>query len=381
VHFDVLECSPAVVMVRSFSQVVGRYCSHSGKTVITSSHGGDAARPLLVKQTAQAAICTMGARAGRLKSSLQMRIRAETNATLMIDSTMPVKLLPSVPINKEYGIGIHASVENGALLAITPCAHVPHLNAHTGLWTRYDLSPGASLVSVQLADLLHQTQRPPDVGGRYTTRTRVHHALPASKAPAPQVISMPPTWSADDSIPYVNESCAEPATSSCGLHFTAAPSWRCDWTYGRRFKGLVMGTKTTNVISSVVLAGPRAEAVVAAFRSLEGNATMHSALGLLGDSHVALQHVALDSGELIIARMGTERREDMHRLLHHCLQPLESHLGVAPYARMLNSQRTMTLPHALFHAAPFISDPSDLSDDFGFDDGTAVPTLHVQHGV
>jgi len=68
----------------------------------------------------------------------------------------------------------------------------------------------------------------------------------------------------------------------------------------------------------------------------------------------------------------------MHRLLHHCLQPLERHLGVEPYGRLLNSTRTVRLPHALFHAAPFIADP-EANNDFGMDDGVAAPTLHVQH--
>ena len=47
-------------------------------------------------------------------------------------------------------------MESGALLVITPDAHVPCREAHAGLWTRYDLSPSSSLVSVQLADLHEQ---------------------------------------------------------------------------------------------------------------------------------------------------------------------------------------------------------------------------------
>jgi len=359
---------------RTFSHLIGRVCASTGKTVISSSHGGQAARPQLLKETAKAAICTMGARNGRLSTSLQMRIQAETNSTLMVDSVMPVKLLPSTPADAEYGVGIHASVENGALLAITPCAHVPHLNAHTGLWTRYDLSPGASLVSVHLADLQYQAQRPPDVGGRYTTRTRVHHAINPLLQDEP---SNSPTWTDDSSIAYVNESCAQTAVSSCGLHFAPNPSWQCDWTYGRRFKGLVMGTRTTNVISSVLLAGPRADETVAAFRALNGDPSTHKALGLHGDVHVALQEVTRSTGDLVVVRMSTEHREDMHRVLHHCLQSLEAQLGVAPYARLLNSARTVQMAHVLFHATPFISDPA------GADLGEAQSSqgLHVQHGA
>ena len=363
----------------SFSHLTGRVCAATGKTVIATSHGGEAAHPQLVKQTATAAICTMGARGGRLKASLQMRIRAETNATLMIDSTMPVKLLPSTPADTEYGIGIHASAEKGSLLAITPCVHEPHLNAQTGLWTRYDLSPGASLVSVQLADLKYLTQRPPAVGGRYTTRTRVHHALAASgSVPHAEAIPLPSSWIAEDSIPYVNESCAEPSRSSCGLYLSAEPSWRDDWTYGRRFKGVVMGTKKTNVISSIILAGPRTEDVVASFRHLDSTRETHHALGLAGDVHVAVQDVKLSTGDLVVVRMGTEQREDMHRLLHHCLQPLIFQLGVAPYARMLNASRTANLPPGLSDALPFIA---ELESCDGRQHGSQSDRrgLHVQH--
>jgi hypothetical protein len=233
----------------------------------------------------------------------------------------------------------------------------------------------ALAVSVHLADLQYQAQRPPDVGGRYTTRTRVHHAINPLLRGSDNIEL--PSWSADESIAYINESCAQEAVSSCGLHFAASPSWHCDWTYGRRFKGLVMGTKTTNVISSVILAGPRAEEVVATFRALNGDPSTHKALGLHGDAHVALQDVKQSTGELVVVRMSTEHREDMHRMLHHCLRPLEEQLGVAPYARMLNSARTVQMGHVLFNATPFISDPAE----GGFDETRGSQGLHVQHST
>ena len=171
-------------MPPSFSAVTARVCAATGKTVIKAAHSGAAAaRPQLcaaakapstrlplpahrfLKASSQpalpaaAAICTMGARGGRLSESLELRIRAESGSTLMIDSTTPVRLSPASPAGTEYGIGIHAGVESSALLVITPDAHVPCREAHTGLWTRYDLSPSASLVSVQLADLHEQADR------------------------------------------------------------------------------------------------------------------------------------------------------------------------------------------------------------------------------
>jgi len=230
-------------------------------------------------------------------------------------------------------------------------------------------------VSVHLADLQYQAQRPPEVGGRYTTRTRVHRAInPLLREQKLDVTS--PSWTGDDSIGYVNESCTRPAVSSCGLHFSASPSWHCDWTYGRRFKGLVMGTKTTNVISSVILAGSRVEQVVETFRALNGNPSTHKALGLHGDAHMALQEVKQSTANLVVVRMSTEHREDMYRMLHHCLGPLEKQLGVAPYARMLNSAHTVQMGHVLFNATPFLSDPAEV----GFDEAHGTHGLHVQHG-
>ena len=71
------------------------------------------------------------------------------------------------------------------------------------------------------------------------------------------------------------DSRARTALSSCGLPFDARPSWSCDWTYGRRFQGLVMGTPTTNVIATVVMAGPRAQPVVRSFREIEGGGGLY----------------------------------------------------------------------------------------------------------
>jgi len=317
-------------------------------------------------------------------------------------------LLPSSS-SREFGIGLHCSVEDDSLLVITPDAHVPHLDAHTGLWTRYDLSPQASLVSVQLADLNAQAARPPSVGGRYTSRTRVHHTSTASEQKAPT--STPATvtpplpasvqwrqkslayvnhaapsseYRADATLTHINPSCAMPSVSSCGRAFAAEPSWACDWTYGRRFKGLVMGSPTTNVIASVILSGPRSLAVIREFRNLtqspEGP-TQHQALGLSGDAHLAVQDVQLPLGALVVARVGTEHREDMHRLLHHCLAPLEDELGVAPYGRMLKAARTARTAYAsystLFGPAPYIGDPNAAAEPCQASD---EPTLHVQHG-
>lgn len=128
-------------MKKSFSYVTGRLCSTTGKTVVTAAHGHGANRPRVIAQPLQAAVCTMGARGGRLRQSLQMKIRAEAGSTLMIDSVMPTRLLPSNDTSVQYGVKLHASVEEGSLLVITPNAHVPHANATAGLWTRCDTVP------------------------------------------------------------------------------------------------------------------------------------------------------------------------------------------------------------------------------------------------
>lgn len=346
---------------RSNSRLTGRVCAASGKTIIDMSHSGAAARPALLAQHGSAAVCSMGARGGRLSSSLEMRIRAEPGATLMIDSLQPVNLLPA---SEEFGIGIHAGVESGALLVITPDAHVPHREARSGLWTRYDLSPSASLVSVQLADLKAQAARPRSGGGGgtrggggggrytvggYTSRTRVHHTAIHGKGTEAGADAMLRDASFRD---HIGASCALPSVSSCGLPFAAEPSWECDWSYGRRFSGLVMGTPTTNVIATVLVAGPRADGVVSRLEAIDGAAATHQALGLLGDMHLALQPVSLPGGTLLVARLAAERREDMHRLLSHALAPLEAQVGVAPYARMLRTHRTASVSHEAAFALP-----------------------------
>jgi hypothetical protein len=359
-------------MTRSFSHLTGRLCSLTRKTNIVSTHGGAAAKPQVLKHTSNgSAICTMGAQGGRLKASLEMQVRAEAGATVMVDSVTPVKLLPGKPsgpqATSEYGIGIHASSENDALLVITPQAHVPHTDAHAGLWTRYDLSPRGSLVSVQLADLHNLATRHAHADGRYTTRTRVHltdateehplkiwdpeenpresfrwHVTPGLNS---AVDAEKATYKAADSLSHISTSCSLPSVSSCGLPFSSEPSWSCDWTYGRRFKGLVMGSESTNVVASVILAGPRALEVIGQFQGVEAVASTHHALGLQGDVHLAVQDVQLSSGELVVARIGAEFREDMHRMLHHCLSPLEKEIGAVPYERTLHAAKTAVGPH------------------------------------
>ena len=91
-----------------------------------------------------------------------------------------------------------------------------------------------------------------------------------------------------------------------------------------------MGTPTTNVIASVIMAGPRADDVVNCFKSIDGMEATYCALGLLGEVHLAVQDVRLSSGDLVVARLGTEHREDMHRIMHHALGPLETQLGKSP---------------------------------------------------
>jgi len=260
---------------------------------------------------------------------------------------------------------------------------VPHLDAWAGLWSRYDLSPGASLVSVQLADLKNQAARPPLVGGRYTSRTRVHHAIDDDGEASHRDVDPPATsgdeFRAVDSLSHIGASCSLPSVSSCGRQFAAVPSWACDWTYGRRFQGLQMGSPTTNVIATVLLSGPRAQAVVARFGELNEDSFLqppHVALGLSGEAHVAVQRVMLPSETLFVARVGTEHREDMHRLLRYCLEPLEAELDVVPYARMLRASKTAARGGLLnlFSPPPFIHEAGDGANGAPVEE----PALHVQ---
>ena len=59
-------------------------------------------------------------------------------------------------------------------------------------------------------------------------------------------------------------------------------------------------------------------------RSVEASLKSHAALGLSGEVHLALQDVRMSGGGLAVARLASEYREDMHRLLHHCLAPLQA---------------------------------------------------------
>ena len=51
----------------------------------------------------------MGARGGRLRESLELRIRAESGSTLMVDSSTAVRLSPASPAGTEYDPSPHYS--------------------------------------------------------------------------------------------------------------------------------------------------------------------------------------------------------------------------------------------------------------------------------
>ena len=111
--------------------------------------------------------------------------------------------------------------------------------------------------------------------------------------------------------------------------------------------------------------------------------SVHQALGLAGDAHVALQEIPLREGQLLVARVGTEYREDMHRLLHHCLSPLESELGTAPYARTIKASQTAASAamRSMFAPPQFIKMPGGYEEwgEEAKQEEEAPPRLHVQH--
>ena len=79
----------------------------------------------------------------------------------------------------------------------------------------------------------------------------------------------------------------------------------------------------------------------------------------------------------MVTRIGAEHREDMHRMLHHALLPLETELGVVPYARSIRAARTATNLNAPFHMPPFIVPPSEA--EMLNDVDSLTKSLHVQH--
>ena len=107
----------------------------------------------------------------------------------------------------------------------------------------------------------------------------------------------------------------------------------------------------------------------------------------------------------MVARLGAEHREDMHRLLHHALAPLEAQLGVQPYRRNILASRTAATSHRLAtvssahfraanakheHAAPTATGPPRANSTTSASPKTCYPMasvmsvgpaekIHVQH--
>jgi len=139
-----------------------------------------------------------------------------------------------------------------------------------------------------------------------------------------------------------------------------------------------MGSTSTNVLATVVLAGPRAQEVVEAFKSVAG--MTHASAGMFGQVHLAVQDVTLSTGDLTIARVAAEHRQDMHRLLHHTLQPLEAQLGTAPYGRLIHASSTMPISHEAFETRPFGGKQHvTLTTDAAWRRSDMSQKMHVQH--
>ena len=70
----------------------------------------------------------MGARGGRLRESLELRIRAESGSTLMVDSSTAVRLSPASPAGTEYDPSPHPSAHQvSSPVALSAHASAPNL--------------------------------------------------------------------------------------------------------------------------------------------------------------------------------------------------------------------------------------------------------------
>eukprot|EP01065_Artemidia_motanka_P027046 TRINITY_DN32281_c0_g1_i1.p1 TRINITY_DN32281_c0_g1~~TRINITY_DN32281_c0_g1_i1.p1 ORF type:complete len:579 (+),score=121.24 TRINITY_DN32281_c0_g1_i1:71-1738(+) len=125
----------------------------------------------------------------------------------------------------------------------------------------------------------------------------------------------------------------------------------CEGSYGFDCDGVRRDAAVT-----LVAAGPRAAEVRAAMHNAAAALTARStrvspaaldpnhALPKFGDS--VLAGVSDVRGDVTVMRATAERTEDAVRLLRHCLAPLETQLGTAPYADRLHADggRAATFP-------------------------------------
>jgi urease accessory protein UreH len=265
-------------------------------------------------------------------ASVDLRVRAEEAASLLLTTQSALKFIPSdeQPTMGQNLTSTH-EIEAGSLLVSAPDARHPAATGDFEQTLRYCLSPKGSLVAVDWVKLSGLPGAPSDMLGSFRSRSEVHML-------------------------------------GDGLSFGAKPvtSETLAFEHGglkRLALDVELGAPCSHV-ASIIVAGPRTRAVASALRAVAAdmpNAREHA--GCLGEVKLSLRqetgrlrHALLARGQpaslqpssrdssISVGRILAENAEDVYRMLSHCLSPLQDQLGMRPYACRVYARATQLPP-------------------------------------
>jgi len=312
-----------------------------GQTAVTNIAHASSAR-LYPKATRSAASFAVGG--SRLKSAevKSVEVSVGQDACLSMTTVQETKVLKSnrgASFSKQL---LSASIESGGLFVHVPNAINPGQGSRLSQNHNIQVSPGASAVVVSLLNT-----------------NRVQHDK---------------TWS--PSINFETESI-----------FSNGPN-EIPFLINSLDLGFPRMTGAGNLqgsYASVVAVGPRAAAVANRLRKCsemiqEGRTHAHGGmlsplaesttisnaaasfrtrLQLAGQVYMDISESDSKNGAVVTAKLSAENLEEVIRVLHYCMSPLEHELGEKPYEHQLHSVRTSVVPDLLATAPPAILETLD----------------------
>ncbi|KAJ1638794.1 UreD urease accessory protein-domain-containing protein [Pavlovales sp. CCMP2436] len=358
------------------ASVVAAVVGPVGRTVLTRISHRSPARLLPMRiplaQAVGAAWCALGSHGGGLLGGdvVEVDVHVGAGATLALSTQSSTKVYRTRGPASEQRV--RASVARGGLLLSVPDALVPFAESDFEQSVAVALEPGASAVLVDWLGAGRVANGERWAFRKLWSRTELHlvntaevsHGNSSSDALA-RATEPEAGWAHDDRL-------AELVESVC----LDRPLERVeDTSSGARQFGFDLGNSAKTGFGSfatVVLAGPRVERAVEAFGAAAlrlasqrartrrpspaavGSAeeaesrALSAAVGtacnsLLEDVHVGVSRLTLrhegtggeaqaEDIEVAVVRLAAVRGEDLARVLHACLSPLSSQLGLAPYA-------------------------------------------------
>jgi hypothetical protein len=234
---------------------------------------------------------------GRLKQGDVRAIEVEVaeNAKLSLSTIQAIKLNSRT---EQCGQEINAKVAKGGLFVHAPLAVAPSSNSFYKQRRTIQLEPEASAVVVNICD--------------------------ASSVAQDDAWS--PAFGFNSQTRFISNNSTDPAFS-----------WRGPFLATSLFNDSKLGIATPRVQASVTAVGPRSRQVQDMLESFNSSCA--------GTPFDEIQMICTTedspNGRVTTAKIGATTIEQLIRVLHECLSPLEQELGTAPYTGAVHASSTI----------------------------------------